>query len=67
LLTCDGKAPSHATMQSHGLGCLSLTLSNSVPGGLPRAGSRNWFIHVQFACHPPQPHGGAGGTLARSW
>jgi hypothetical protein len=48
LPACDRKALPHTTMQSHGLGCLSLTLSNSVPGRLPRTGCRNWFIHVRF-------------------
>jgi hypothetical protein len=56
----DRKALSHTTMQSHGLGCLSLTLSNSVPGRLPRAGRSNWFIHVQFMCQPARPHKEAG-------
>ena len=63
LLTTDGKAPSDATMQSHGLGCLSLTLSNSVPGGSPRTGIGNWFIHVQFLCHPAHPRKETDGKL----
>ena len=39
-----GRPCSDVTMQSHGLGCLSLTLSNSVPGGRTRSGMEIWFI-----------------------